>query len=130
MNPQPPEQLKALGIANVVGGALNMVMGWFLGSMIWGIGGTFCTGILTCGFCPIGGLCGVVAWLIVPLGMLELGVGIALLTSPQAVKGLLPYLPFVQIPAIFLGDLVSPILGVMGAVMVRDPEIAGYIEEI
>ncbi|MCB9684066.1 MAG: hypothetical protein H6738_01060 [Alphaproteobacteria bacterium] len=130
MDPAPPEQLKTLGIANIIGGMVNMTMGWAMGSMVWSIGGTVCSGVLTCGMCPVGGVCGFVSMLIIPLGMVELGLGIALMANPQPVKGILPYLPFAQIAAVLLGDFVSPILGIVGLTMVKNPDVAGYIEEI
>lgn len=130
MDPAPPEQLKSLGIANVIGGMINMTMGWAIGSMIWSTGGALCTGVATCGACPIGGMCGLFSMLIIPLGMVELGIGIALMTNPQPVKGVLPYLPFAQFGAVLLGDFVSPILGVIGLTMMKNPDVAGYIEGI
>ena len=128
--PEVPQKFQTLAILQIAAGAFNFVIGWWISSMLLVFGGTFCSGIATCGVCPIGGLCGFASFLIVPLGIVEILVGVLMLASPQSVRGFVPWLPFLQIPALFLGDFVSPILGIVGFVLTRDPEVAGYIEEM
>lgn len=126
--PDVPQKFQTLAILQIVGGICNIVFGWWFGSMLWMFGGTFCSAILTLGLCPIGGMCGFVSFLIVPLGFVELLVGILMLASPQSVRGFVSWMPFLQLPAFLLGDFVSPILAIVGLVLTRDAEVAGYIE--
>lgn len=126
--PDVPQKFQTLGILQLVAGICNVLFGWWIGSMLWIVGGGLCAGFATCGTCPFGSLCGFVSFLIVPLGAIEILIGAWMLLSPQSVRGLVVWLPFLQLPAFLLGDFISPIMAIVGLVMTRDPEVVGYIE--
>lgn len=126
--PEVPQKFQTLGILQLVAGICNVFFGWWFGMTILTFGGTFCSAIMTLGICPIGGMCGFASLLIVPVGFVEILVGILMLANPQMVRGLVGWMPFMQLPALLLGDFISPILGIVGFVLTRDPEVVGYIE--
>ena len=130
MDTQVPQQYKTLGIANLIGGLVNVTFGAFIASTIWSLGAGTCTTVCTFGLCPIGFMFGFVGMLVWPVGMIEVVIGLLTLAQPDSVKGAYKFLPFAQFGAILLGDIVSPILGVVGMMMTRDKEVAAYIEGV
>jgi hypothetical protein len=50
--------------------------------------------------------------------------------SPESARPLLRLLPYTQLAAILLGDVISPILGMVGLALTRDPEVTAYLEGI
>ena len=128
--PEVPQKFQTLAILQLVAGICNVLFGWAIGFTVWTFGGAFCTAILTFGLCPFGGFCGFLSFLVVPLGMLEMLVGILMLANPQVIRGYVAWLPFLQIPAVFLGDFVSPLVGIASFALSRDPEVAGYLERM
>jgi hypothetical protein len=127
---QVPQQYKTLGLANLIGGLINVFIGGFVASTVWSTVGGLCTGICTFGLCPFGVFMGLFGFLVVPLGMAEAALGLVTLLSPEATRPLWRILPYGQCVAVLLGDFVSPILGIVGMMMTRDPEVAAYIEGI
>lgn len=129
-----PQKFKTIGIVQLVAGLMNVFMGWgiawFGWSLFGGIAGTVCTGV-TMGLCPLTWflfLCGFVGFLVIPIGIVEAVVGLIALTNPGSVKGFISYVALAQIPCIFLGDIISPIAGIVSYMMAKDPEVAGYIQ--
>jgi hypothetical protein len=126
--PEVPQKFQTMAVLQIVAGVCNMFFGWWIGMVLWSTFGTVCTGVMTLGLCPFGMFCGMLSLAIVPIGMVELLVGILMLASPQTVKGFVAWLPLLQIPMIFLGDLISPVLGIASFAIGRDPEVVGFIE--
>ncbi|MEZ4236821.1 MAG: hypothetical protein R3F59_11845 [Myxococcota bacterium] len=126
--PEVPQKFQMMGILQLAAGVCNVFFGWAVGSMVWGTVGTACSAIATLGLCPIGFLCGFVSFLIVPVGVIEIVMGLLMLISPQSVRGLVAWMPLLQIPMILLGDLISPVMGIVGFILGRDPEVIGFIE--
>ena len=129
-----PQKFKTIAIIQLVAGLVNVFMGWGIASVGWSIfgvlSGTVCTA-LTMGLCPLTWflpMCGLVAFLIIPIGIAETVVGLVALTNPASAKAFLPYLAMAQIPTILLGDMASPIAGVVTLMMTKDPEVAGFIQ--
>jgi hypothetical protein len=125
-----PQQYKTLGMANLIGGIVNVTFGAFIASTVWSLGAGTCTTVCTFGLCPIGFMFGFIGMLVWPVGMIEIVIGALTLMQPESVKGVYKFLPFAQFGGILLGDFVSPLLGVVGIMMTRDPEVAAYIEGI
>jgi hypothetical protein len=130
VNDQVPQQYKTLGLANLIGGLVNATIGGFIASTLWSFVGGTCTAVCTLGMCPIGFLMGFFGFLVMPLGLAEAAVGLITMLSPQSTRPLWKFLPYLQFAAVVLGDFVSPILGLVGLTMTRDPEVAAYIEGI
>jgi hypothetical protein len=129
-----PQKFKTIGIVQLVAGLVNVFMGWgiawFGWSMVGMLAGTVCSAV-TLFMCPLTYLlymCGFLGFLVIPIGIAEAVVGLVALTNPAAVKGAIPYLAMAQIPCILLGDIVSPIAGIVSYMMAKDPEVAGYIQ--
>ena len=129
-----PQKFKTIGIIQLVAGLVNVFMGWGIAMMGWSmvgmLGGTVCT-IMTMGLCPLTYLlyfCGFAAFLVIPIGIVETIVGLMCLTNPASVKGVIPYLAMAQVPAILLGDIISPIAGIVTFMTTKDPEVAGFIQ--
>ncbi len=130
MTPAPPQQLKNLAVANLIGGLVNASFGGVIAYLAWSVVGGTCTTVCTLGLCPIGFLMGFVGLLVTPLGMAEAALGLVTLASPEATRPVWRYVPYVQFGAILLGDFVSPILGALSVGLLRDPEVAAYLEGI
>ncbi len=131
MRGQPtPDAVRTLGLVNLVGGLANATLGGLLASTVLSFGGAVCTGMCTMGFCPFGGVLGVFGFLVMPLGLVEAAIGLATLVSPESARPLLRLLPYTQLAAILLGDVISPILGMVGLALTRDPEVTAYLEGI
>jgi hypothetical protein len=127
---QVPQKFQTIAALQMVAGICNVFFGWYLGWALWSVAGAVCTGILTLGICPFGLLCGFCSWLIIPIGLIEVTVGILMLASPQAVRGFIPWLPLLQFPALLLGDFISPIIGSVSLFLCRDPDVTGYIARL
>jgi hypothetical protein len=106
----------------------NLMVGWGIANMLTAIAGGCVTGILTCGLFPIGVLCGFAGFLVLPIGMIELLVGILAMAQPATVKGFIKYMPFIQIPSLLLGGVISPLAGGVALMLLRDPDVTAYIE--
>ena len=124
-----PAQVRMLGALQLLCGLVNLAVGWGLAYAAWtlvgGIGSTVCT----LGACPFGWFtCGFAGCLVGPLGAVEAIVGAWTLVNPASARTINQYLPLVQIPSVLLGDLVSPIVGAIAFLLLRDPEVAAYIE--
>jgi hypothetical protein len=128
VNAEVPDKYRTVGVLYAVAGLVNIMVGWFVGYMIWGVGCGTCLLIATLGLCPLGYFCGFISFLLIPLGVLELTIGFLVLGNPESVKGMVGYLPLFEIPAFLFGGIVSPVMGVVALVMLRDPEVRGYIE--
>jgi hypothetical protein len=83
--PEVPQKFQTMAILQIVAGVCNVFFGWWIGMVMWSTAGTFCTALMTLGLCPFGMFCGMLSLAIVPIGMIELLVGILMLTSPQTV---------------------------------------------
>ena len=126
---EPPDRYRLIGALMMVNGMINMTMGWFIAMYVWGICGSMCTGLITLGMCPFGVVCAFVPILILPLAMMELVTGILIIASPEQSRPMMSWLPWVQIGAIFLGDVLSPIVGLVCYMSMQDPEVIGYLED-
>ena len=126
--PPVPQKYQVLAVLQLVAGACNVLFGWFVSSMIVSTVAGTCTALFTLGLCPFGFFCGFLSWLIIPVGMAEIAMGVVMLTSPNAVKGVVGWLPFAQLPTLLVGDLLSPIVGLVGLFLTKDAEVAGFIE--
>lgn len=128
MNEPVPKNFQRLAVLQIVAGVCNLTFGWALAWTAWFFVGSVCVGAASCGTCPVGGMCGFLGFLVPFVGMAEMGVGIAMLVAPAQVRGLVGWMPLLQLPLVVLGDLVSPVMAVAQFALARDPEVIGYIE--
>ena len=112
----------------LVNGLINMTVGWIMAAYIMMFGGMMCTGLLTLGTCPFGVVCGAFPMLMVPLAVLEIVTGILVLADPKGSRPMMRWLPLVQIPALLIGDLVSPVVGLVAFMSSKDPEVIEFMD--
>ncbi|MFT4624728.1 MAG: hypothetical protein ACI8PZ_003388 [Myxococcota bacterium] len=127
----PPSQFKSVAVMNLIAGVLNLSVGLGIAFTIWGVIGAVggsCLALVTLGLCPIGFLVMFIPILLVPVALIELVVGIVGLAAPDSIKGVMRFVPFLQLPCVLLGDLVSPIVAVVSIMMLKDPQVKAYIQ--
>jgi hypothetical protein len=120
-----------VAVMNLIAGLLNLSVGLIIAFTIWGVLGTIGGSLLlaiTCGLCPVGYLAWLIPFLLLPVAIVELAVGIIGLASPDSIKGVIRFVPYLQIPCLLLGDLISPIVAGVSLVMLNDPQAKAYIE--
>lgn len=128
MNEPVPPSFQRLAVLQIATGACNLVFGWSIAWMMWFFAGTVCVSAASCGSCPIGGACSLVAFAVPFVGIAELVFGILMLTAPQQVRGLVGWMPLLQLPLFVLGDLISPVMAIAQFALARDPEVIAFIE--
>jgi hypothetical protein len=117
-----------VAVLNLVAGLLNMSVGFTLSWVVWGTAGSV---LGVCGsmfFCPIGFLLYFVPFLLLPVALVEILVGIIGLASPESLRSFVRFVPWLQFPCIVLGDIISPIVGFVSMGLLRDAEVAAWIE--
>lgn len=123
-----PEKLKTTAILQVVSGALNLMIMWWVVSMTAGLVGGVCTGIITLGACPIGVVCGLPGYLLIPIGIFELVAGIMGLTNAGSAGKVMRVAAWVELASLLVGGLLSAAAGVFGLLQFKEPEVVGYLE--
>ena len=101
----PPSQFKSVAVMNLIAGLLNLSVGLIIAFTIWGVLGTVggtCLALVTFGLCPIGYVVWLIPFLMVPVAIIELAVGIIGLASPDSIKGVIRFVPYLQIPCLLL----------------------------
>jgi len=123
-----PQHIKTIAYLQIASGLFNVVPGVFLGGVLLSTVGGCVSTVLTLGFCPIGGFCGFASVLLLPIGAIELIAGILTLTSPEQIRPHARIVPFIQIPSLLFGGILSPIVGGVSMMLMRDPETAAYLD--
>lgn len=116
-----PPQIKTAAVAQVVSGGLSILMAWLGSCMV----GSFC-GIATLGFG--GQFCGLLPFLLIPIGIMEVGVGIFGLMNPREAASAMRIVSFVEMGSILVGGLTSAIVGGVVYRMLGQDEVVGYLE--
>lgn len=122
MNPDVPQSLKIAAITQIVSGAVSVFMMWWISSCMVS---TVC-GILTLGFG--GQLCGLLSWLLIPLGMVEIGVGIFGLVNPKEAAKFQKIVTFVEMGAILAGGVTNAVCGGVAFMMLSKDESVAFLE--
>jgi hypothetical protein len=92
-----------------------MTLGMVLGICTFFIGG-------------LGAICGIFAFLLVPVGIFEIVSGIIGLTNPKAGVKIMQICSYVEMGSILLGGLSTAIAGGVAMAMLNNPEVKAYIE--
>lgn len=122
MNPDVPQSLKIASIAQIASGAISVMMMWWVSSCLIS---TFC-GVLTLGFG--GQLCGLLSWLLIPLGLVEIGVGVFGLVNPKEAAKFQKIVSFIEMAAILCGGVVNAVCGAVAFMMLGKDESVAYLE--
>jgi len=123
---ETPQQIKTVGIVYLVAGIINLTFMWWVSSTVISTAGA-CIATLTMGLCPAFCL-GIVPFLLIPLGLIEVVFGALTLGNPDAVKSFIKFVPFLEIASLLAGGLSSPIAGVVALVMLKNDEAVAYLE--
>lgn len=126
---QPPERVRHIGILYLVVGAVNLLVGWAISATLMSFFGGGCTGLLTCGMCPIGAFCGFLPFLMIPLAMIEITAGLVVLLQPDSARPAVQYMHFPLMASFLVGDLLSTIAGVIAMVLAKDIEVVDWLNQ-
>ena len=132
--PEVPEKVRTLAIVQLVTGIIDVFFGWALATCLWYIGATACTavtGICTAGMCPIGIVAYLgtfAAFLILPIGLLEIVAGILGLTNPKQIPILPKIASVAGLVGLLFGGLTSAVGGGVAMYLLLDPEVKGFLE--
>lgn len=128
--PVPPPGVRAAAITSLMIGLVDLALGWLLASMAWGaVGCLFTWPCALTGLPPPGLYCGCLGYLIVPIGILEIVSGIVALSQPTSGARLLNVSSALGISGFFFGGLSSGIGGVVVQMLLRDEEVANWLED-
>jgi len=129
MEPRPGA-LTAVGIVQLVSGGLNVAMMWWLAGTAAGTVGGMCTGLLTLGVFPIGVVCGVICFVLIPVGILEIVSGIFVLAAPERCRTLATVTGIIELVSLVCGGLLSAIAGLVTIILLRDQTVSGYLDRL
>lgn len=119
-----PAGLKNAAIAQIVAGVINICIA---GPLVWFTAASVCS-ILTFFIGGLGGMCGMLGCLLVPLGFVEILVGVLSLTNPKGFGSASRILAFLEVASILCGGLISAIVGAVVLSMTGSDEVKLYLE--
>jgi hypothetical protein len=128
MNRKLPDRLQTAGILQIASGALNIFFMAGVSYFLLAVGFGFITAIMTCGFLPVGVFCGFGGFLLIPVGILEIVTGVLLLTDNESATNLSGITSKVQKASILCGGLGSIIISFIVDGILREPEVAYFLE--
>lgn len=122
MEPETPQSLRIAGVVQIVSGSINLLMGWWIGNCV--IGGV--CGMVTLFFG--GQLCGFASCLLVPLGLIEIGIGAYTFASPREAAPIQKWVSYLEIASVLVGGLGSLVAGIGVLVLQGRDESVAYLE--
>jgi hypothetical protein len=129
MDTPSPQKLQVAAVTQIVVGAIDMLVGWWLASMVGLCAGSALTSPCMCiGLPPIGAMCGMLGFAVIPIGVFELIAGIVGLTNPKTGATVLKISSIFGIAGLLVGSVTSALAGVITLIMMRDPEVTAYLE--
>ena len=121
-----PPRVTQIGVLCLVLGIINIMAGWGMSALVWMMVGGACSLVLSLGTCPAGMFCGFVPFLIIPLSLGEVILGAVVLGKPDSLRRVFGFLPLLLMATIVVGDLISPIVGLVVFFLGRDPEVRAW----
>lgn len=124
---ETPAALKTAAIVQIVSGAVNLLlMWWILGGAISSVGG--CVSLMcTSGLCPTY-CCGMFNFVLIPIGLFEIISGILGLTNPKGAGTLMKIVAVIEMVSILFGGLGSLISGILTFRAMGDPDVADFLQ--
>src|SRR5687767_11050760 len=126
---QTPGRVSGTAILQIVSGAINLTVMWWLVGMVVGTSCGGVTALLSLGACPIGVFCGLVSWFLIPLGLLELVAGILGLANPRGGGSLMRVVAILEMVSLLCGGLGSFVAGAIGIGLLADPEVKAFLSQ-
>jgi len=124
MEDEVPQPLKTAAILQIVSGLAN----WFVvAGLSWCTIGTVC-GMLTFFLGGLGGICGLFSFLLIPIGWIEIGVGVYGLLNPKDAAPFMKYVTYLEMGSIILGGIPACIVGFVVSSMLGNDEVVAYLE--
>lgn len=123
-----PDQLNTAAIIQIVSGVLNI---FFMGAAVYfgvAVAGSL-VWMCTMGLCPVF-LCGVVGFLLIPVGILEVLSGVLILTNNPSALKVQRIVSIIQKVSILVGGIGSIIASFVVDGMINDPEVLAYLESV
>jgi len=121
---QPPEQIKQVAILQLVSGLVTLFfmtcVSWFTIATV----GAVCTFFLG----GLGGVCGLVSMLLIPIGIFEIVSGVIGLTNPEGAGPIMKICSYVEVVGILFGGLSTALAGGVSMTMLNQPEVVAYLE--
>lgn len=119
-----PQPLKTAAILQIVSGVVNF---FIMPTLVYFFVGGFCA-IATFIIGGLGGLCGTVGCLLVPVGLFEIVSGILALTNPKGSAGLMKICAYVEMGSVLLGGIPAAIVGFLVMNALGNDEVKAYLE--
>lgn len=124
-----PEGLRVAAIVQIVVGVVDVSVGWVLASTMLGMAGCLLTSPCLClGIPPPGTMCGMLGYLVLPLGVFEVVAGAVALNDPRTGVPLLKIASVLGICSVLFGALPSLIGGFIVQLQLQSPEVKGWLE--
>lgn len=119
-----PANIKSTAILQLVSGIITVTMMACLSYLTIGTVLAICTFFIG----GLGGICGLVGLLLIPVGIFEIVSGIIGLTNPKTGAKIMQICSYVEMGSILLGGLSTAIAGGVAMAMMNNPEVKAYIE--
>lgn len=124
MDESTPAPLRNAAIVQLVSGLIDFfVMGW----LAWFVIGCFC-GVLTLPLGSVGGFCGLLSFLLVPLGLLEMGAGIYGLMNPREGASAMRLVSWLEIAGLFVGGIPGAIAGGCVQMLLSGDDVVAFLD--
>lgn len=119
-----PRSLRIAAALQMVSGFLDvLVVSW----TAW-LGISCVCGLVTLPLLTAGSACGLVGFLLIPLGLLEVGAGFWGWQDPREGVAAMRYVALLQIAALFAGGLSSAVVGVVVRRLLASDEVLVWLE--
>jgi len=119
-----PANIKSTAILQLVSGIITVTFMACVSYLTIGTTLAVCTFFIG----GLGGICGLVGLLLVPVGIFEIVSGILGLTNPKAGAKVMQICSYVEMGSILLGGLSTAIAGGVALAMMNNPEVKAYLE--
>lgn len=120
-----PSNLKSAAILQLVSGLITVSVMCCISWMTIGTIGFLCT-LVVGGF---GGVCGMLGWVLVPIGIFEIVSGTLGLTNPKVGGKVMKICSFVEVGAILFGGLSTALAGGVALVLLRDADVQQFLQD-
>ncbi len=117
-----PRSITVAAVLLFLSAALNLMVGWWAYSALW-----TCTGAIL--GAPCGGLgifAGILGYLYLPLGMLELAAAVLTLLDPRTALRFLPLVSLLEVLFLFLGGLHTAMVGIVVLLCVQNEAVRAW----
>ena len=118
---EPPAQIKQTAILQLISGILTMTI---MMCVSWTTLSTV-SAVCTLGLLPI---CGIVSFLLVPIGIFEIVCGILGLTNPKTAAPVMKICSYVEMASILFGGVSTAIAGGVAMSLLGNTEVTAYLE--